>query len=321
MKRRIIGVWTAFLCLWLLPNTVHGAHLIPVGEVVGLELTSDCVTVAAFDETLGIPAQKAGLQIGDQLLKIDGCTIHCAQDVEKALAHSDGQVLVQVLRSDREHELSVTPQITRDGPRLGVYLRQGITGVGTVTFYNPDTGSLGTLGHGISTSKGELAEMTSGSVYRAKVLSVKQGKRGQPGQLRGGITETTPVGTLSKNTTSGVFGSVSTPWQGDLLETAAPEQVKPGNATILSTISGSTPQEYSVEILKIYPTNQAEGRNMLIKVTDPSLLKATGGIVQGMSGSPIIQDGKLVGAVTHVLVNDPTTGYGIFIENMLDAAA
>jgi stage IV sporulation protein B len=136
-------------------------------------------------------------------------------------------------------------------------------------------------------------------------------------------TVDTPVsiGELTANTARGVFGKSSTGWQGQLLETADADAVRTGNATILSTVSGNEVREYSVEILKLYPKARSSGRNMMIKVTDPTLLEATGGIVQGMSGSPIIQDGKLVGAVTHVLVNDPTTGYGIFIENMLDAAA
>ncbi len=322
MKRTIVRLGAVLLSLWLLSSTAHGASfLVPVGQVVGLELCNDCVSIAAFDETLGVAAQKTGLQIGDELLKIDGQTIDCAEDVHQALTHSDGQVLLKILRNDREQELSITPQITRDGPRLGVYLRQGITGVGTVTYYDPETDTFGSLGHGVSTSKGELAAMTGGSLYPAKVISVKQGKRGNPGQLRGGIIGETPIGTLERNTHSGVFGKSSSNWKGEPLKTASPEEIRPGKAVICSTVIGSEPQEYSVEILKIYPGNRKDGRNMLIKITDPQLLKTTGGIVQGMSGSPIIQNGKLVGAVTHVLVNDPTTGYGIFIENMLDAAA
>lgn len=322
MKRSMAGLWAAFLCVWLLPSQVHGAqYLIPVGEVVGLELSNDCVSIAAFDDTLGTAARDAGLQIGDEILNIDGAPVDTAQDVRQALEHSDGQVLLRVLRGSEKHELSVTPQVTKEGPRLGVYLRQGITGVGTVTFYDPASGEFGTLGHGVSTADGKLVEMTAGKVYEAKVLSVKPGVKGEPGQLRGSVSDTVPRGNVEKNTPQGVFGTVEEGWKGQPLEIASADQIKPGKATIRSTISGSTPQEYSVEILKIYPNSRQEGRNMLIKITDPALLNTTGGIVQGMSGSPIIQDGKLIGAVTHVLVNDPQTGYGIFIENMLDAAA
>ena len=322
MKRSMTGLCAAALCLWLLPFGVHASRqLVPVGEVVGLELSNDCVSIAAFDDALGTAARDSGLQIGDELLNIDGCDIDCAQDVRQALERSDGQVLLRVLRKNQEHELSLTPQVTKEGPRLGVYLRQGITGVGTVTYYDPDSGEFGTLGHGVSTADGKLVEMNSGKVYEAEVLSVKPGARGEPGQLRGGVSNTEPLGTVEKNTPQGAFGTVEQGWDGKCLQTASPEQVKPGKATIRSTVSGSTVQEYSVEILKIYPNSRREGRNMLIKVTDPALLDATGGIVQGMSGSPILQDGRIVGAVTHVLVNDPTTGYGIFIENMLEAAS
>jgi stage IV sporulation protein B len=163
--------------------------------------------------------------------------------------------------------------------------------------------------------------MDAGSVYAAKVASVRKGKAGKPGQLVGAVTAADPTGTLAKNTSQGVFGSVGAAFTGKAMPVASQNQIKAGSATILSTVNGQQPQAYSVEILKIYASCGNSERNMLLRVTDPALLETTGGIVQGMSGSPIIQDGKLVGAVTHVLVNDPTTGYGIFIENMLDAAA
>ena len=322
MKRSLTGLWAGFLCVCLLPTSVQASqYLIPVGQVVGLELCNDCVSIAAFDDRLGSAARDSGLQIGDEILTIDGCTVDSAEDVRRALAQSDGQILLSVRRNEKTHELSMKPGITKEGPRLGVYLRQGVTGVGTVTYYDPDTGDFGTLGHGVSGSNGEPVPMTSGQVYEASVLSVKPGARGEPGQLRGGVSNRDPLGTLKKNTPQGVFGTVEQGWEGTPLETASVREIKTGKAKIRSNVSGCSVQEYSVEILKIYPNSSKEGRNMLLKITDPALLGTTGGIVQGMSGSPIIQDGKLVGAVTHVLVNDPTTGYGIFIENMLDAAA
>ena len=150
---------------------------------------------------------------------------------------------------------------------------------------------------------------------------MRKGISGQPGQLVGQVEDRSPLGELMCNTGRGVFGKTEAGWQGKALPIGEGSQIRTGEATILSTVKDSTVREYSVEILKIYPKANQTGRNLLLKVTDPALLEATGGIVQGMSGSPIIQDGKLIGAVTHVLVNDPTTGYGIFIENMLDAAA
>jgi len=163
--------------------------------------------------------------------------------------------------------------------------------------------------------------MVSGSAYQASVVSVRKGACGNPGQLMGTLQDAEPIGSLYKNTSRGIFGITDKGWSGDLMPLGSAKDVRTGAATIRSTVQGNSVQEYSVEILKVYPNTGATGRNILLKITDPQLLNITGGIVQGMSGSPIIQDGKLVGAVTHVLVNDPTTGYGIFIENMLDAAA
>ena len=322
MKKIMNRILAAALCLWLLPAEAFAARtLIPVGQVIGLELKTDVVCVAAFDEKLGSEAKAAGLCVGDEILDIDGKTVDSAADVSQALAQSDGQVRLRILRGGREHQLSLQPRITTDGPRLGVYLRQGVTGIGTVTWYDPDTGAFGSLGHGVNDGKGRLVDMRSGNVYPASVLSVKRGKAGEPGQLRGGVDCPQALGVLKKNTRQGVFGTVQSGWDGQAVEVASVEEIRTGQATIRSTVCGKEVRDYSVEILKLYPEKRQEGRNMLIKVTDPALLEATGGIVQGMSGSPIIQDGKLVGAVTHVLVNDPTTGYGIFIENMLEAAA
>ena len=320
MKKLVIAAMAA-LTIWVMPGSVLAASLIPVGRVIGLEVGSNQVCVAEFDAKLGKAARDAGLQVGDEILQINGVTIDSAEDVHGALSQAKGRVELTVLRKNKQLQLWVTPNLTKDGPRLGVMLRQGVTGIGTVTYYDPATGKFGSLGHGVSSSDGELVEMTGGNAYGAGVVSVVKGKAGQPGQLRGSITGKEAIGDLEKNTSRGLFGTADSGWQGKTLETAENHEIKCGKATILSTVAGNEPREYSVEILKLYPNNRSQGRNMVIRVTDQRLLEATGGIVQGMSGSPIIQNGKLVGAVTHVLVNDPTTGYGIFIENMLDAAA
>ena len=317
--KKLVNHFIFIFVLLSLTTEVMAASLIPVGQVIGLELSQGSVTVAAFDDSLSA-AKKAGLQIGDEIRAVDGHAITCAEDIRQALDHSDGAVKLTVRRGDREQTLSMEPAITADGPRLGVYLRQGITGIGTVTWYDPSTGTFGTLGHGVGDSKGNLLTMRKGTAYPASVVSVQKGKAGAPGQLKGALTGDRLLGTLSRNTSQGVFGVTGTPFRGDALECATFDQVHTGQATIRSTVSGTEPRDYSVEILKIYPESRPDHRNLLLKVTDPALLQATGGIVQGMSGSPIIQDGKLVGAVTHVLVNDPTLGYGIFIDNMLDAA-
>ena len=307
--------------LLLTPQSVSAAQLlIPVGEVIGMELKDNSVTVAAFDPGKNNPAQKGGMEKGDRILTIDKKKITCVADVRTALEKSDGTVDATVLRQGKEKHLHLTPAITTQGPRLGIYLKEGVTGVGTVTFYDPQTGDYGALGHGVNQSDGSLLSMKEGNAYDANIVSVRKGKIGTPGQLLGSLNPEKPLGQLDKNTPQGVFGKVQNRWRGEALPVAAACDVHTGAATIRSCI-GNQVQEYSVEILKIYPAGNHADRNLLLHITDPALLDTTGGIVQGMSGSPIIQDGKLIGAVTHVLVNDPTTGYGIFIENMLDAAA
>lgn len=320
MKRKITTWALAFASLYCMSFTAHAAdYLIPVGRVIGLELYNDTVTVAAFDDAL--PAgREAGLKIGDEILAIDETAVDSAEDVRRALNRSDGTVDVRISRNGQEQSICVTPAITTAGPKLGVYLRQGITGLGTVTYYDPDTDCFGTLGHAVSDGEGKLLEMTRGNAYPATVVSVQRGKAGQPGQLKGSLSSDQLLGVLSDNTSRGVFGTARDAWTGEAIPVASCDEIRTGEATIRSTVCDGEPQDYSVEILKIYPRSRTDGRNMLIKVTDPNLLQATGGIVQGMSGSPILMDGKIIGAVTHVLVNDPTMGYGIFIQNMLEAA-
>jgi stage IV sporulation protein B len=322
MKKFTMRICIILLCVCVCGVPAWGAeYLIPVGQVIGLELRDNTVTVAAIDEQLGTNAKAAGLCAGDKILAIDGRKISCAEDVRLALQSSQGTVALKLQRKNKLHTVIFQPQITADGPKLGIFLKEKVTGIGTVTWYDPETKSFGTLGHGVSGPDGKLVQMTGGNAYCANVVSVTRGKAGKPGQLRGSLSSKEPVGQLTANTDQGLFGTCREGFSGTPLPVAQPADVKTGPATIYSTIAGTSVREYSVEILKVYPHTRTGDRNLVIRVTDPALLAATGGIVQGMSGSPIIQDGKLVGAVTHVLVNDPTTGYGIFIENMLDAAA
>ena len=303
MKRQLYTIAFAILFLFLLPIGADAAQLlIPGGQIIGLQLQNGSVTVAAFDDCLGSAARDAGLKIGDEILSIDGCNVSCAEDIRTALKNGSSQVTLSVRRSGKPHSLDMTPQQTKDGPRLGIHLKQGITGIGTVTWYDPDSGLFGTLGHGVNDSKNGLLKMTSGNAYDAQVISVKKGACGEPGLLKGSAEPLDICGTLLRNTPQGVFGTTKQGWRGEPLPVANFDEIQPGTASIRSTVSGSTVQEYSVEILKIYPEDRPDGRNFLLKVTDPVLLSKTGGIVQGMSGSPIIQDGKLVGAVTHVCV-------------------
>ena len=321
MKRTLSSIAFAMLLIIILPLHARAARLlVPMGNLIGLQLSDDTVMIVAFDDVLGGNARHAGLKIGDQLVQLEDHPIRSTQDVRNILDHCDNNVDITIRRGGKLHTFAVEPNETSEGKKLGIHLRQGIAGIGTITWYDPENGTFGALGHGVSTPKGSLLAMTSGNAYHARIQSVLRGKSGEPGQLRGASDAAFPCGELFRNTPQGVFGITRERWLGEPLPVAGHEEMHPGPATIRSTVSGSSVQEYSVEILKIYPKDRSDNRNLLIRVTDPILLNTTGGIVQGMSGSPIIQDGKLVGAVTHVLVNDPTRGYGIFIENMLDAA-
>ena len=293
---------------------VAAAELIPGGQLVGLRLEDGTVRVAGFDAQVGQSAKAAGLQVGDRLVTVAGQQVTSPEAVQQALANCGETLELTVVRDGKVKTLQLKPTITADGPRLGIYLRQGISGLGTVTYYTTD-GSFGALGHGVVDGSRPV-KFEKGTVCGVQLLSVRKGKVGEPGQLLGALLDTT-LGQTVKNAPQGIFGQLTAP-SSETIETGAAHV---GAATIRSTVDDEGVQEYSVEILKLYPKSKDGCRNLLLKVTDQQLLEKTGGIVQGMSGSPIIQDGKLIGAVTHVLVNDPTTGYGIFIENMLDAAA
>lgn len=308
-------VLAAFLCLS--PVNARGQTLlVPGGQAIGLQLRDDTVTVAAYDESC-TAGREAGLKIGDQIESVNGISVTTGQDVVAALTGAEGAATVTVRRDGRQRQLT----IPLEAGRLGVYLRQGISGIGTVTFSDPATGTFAALGHGVSTPRGTLLEMVSGSACQVVLQDIKRGRPGDPGQLRGKAEADQLLGILTRNTPQGVFGRLEGGLPGTPLPVAAYSDLHTGDAAIRCTLDDTGVQEYSVEILKIYPENRSTSRNLLLKVTDEALLQKTGGVIQGMSGSPILQDGKLIGAVTHVLVNDPTTGYGIFIENMLDAAS
>ena len=322
MKRVRTAIAAAMFYLFLLPTGVQAAELlIPGGQIVGLQLENDTVTVAAFDDALGQNARKSGLQIGDELLTINGTPVRSAEDVRCCLDASEADVTLTIARKGRQHALRITPKLTDEGKKLGIYLKQGIAGIGTITWYDPQTHVFGTLGHGVNDGRGKLLRMTQGTAFHAQVMSIKKGTCGEPGQLKGSAETFRPWGTLLRNTAQGVFGTTTEPFSGKAIPIADYDEVHTGKASIRCAVENGSVQEYSVDIIKIYPQDRPDNRNFLLKVTDPALLAATGGIVQGMSGSPILQNGRIVGAVTHVLVNSPDTGYGIFIENMLEAAS
>ena len=286
--------------------------LVPVGEVVGLSLAEGTVTVVAFDEELGAAARDAGLQVGDEIVAMDGTAIDSAADLHDALGHSDSTVVLTLNREGKTRQLKLSPATTRDGPKLGVYIREVVTGIGTVTYYDPETGTFGALGHGVSRRDGTLAPMRSGNGYEATVVGVRAGQAGKPGQLRGAVSGGSAIAALEKNTSFGVFGA-GVSWKGEALPVAQAGEVRPGEAQILSNISGDAVETFSVEILRVFRGPSSNGRDLMLEVTDQKLLSTTGGIVAGMSGSPILQDGKIVGAVTHVCVwMIPTTSPTMF---------
>ena len=204
------------------------------------------------------------------------------------------------------------------GWKLGLYLRDGISGIGTVTFYDPETGLFGALGHPVNDSEtGVMLPLSEGLITSATIASVQKGENGAPGELHGCFDVSARLGSILYNTPYGIFGYFDTAPEGDALETAPENEIRTGPAAILVQVEGSETQEFDVEICRIYRGGE---ERLMVRVTDPELLDLTGGIVQGMSGSPILQNGRLIGAVTHVLLSDPTRGYGVTIDSMLRAA-
>ena len=226
---RSAGLWLMILAV--LPLQTEAARLlVPVGTVIGLQLQNDTLTVAAYDDLFGEAARSAGLKIGDEIVEIDGCSVSCAEDVRRTLEGAAAPVKLTVRRGNKMASVNLTPKHTENGPRMGVYLRQGISGIGTVTFYDPETGLFGTLGHGVSDSAGKLLQMTGGEAWDASVISVKKGKSGDPGQLKGSVEGAGSFGTLIRNTPQGVFGTTQYGWQGESISTAEYEEIRPGPA-------------------------------------------------------------------------------------------
>lgn len=309
-----------------------GRTLIPIGRAVGIKLFSDGVMVvglADVDTGSGSqnPAKTCGLREGDIITHINSEEVDSIEEVQSILQDLSGEKMsIRAVRGGQE--LQMTAQAVKcsadDSYRLGAWIRDSMAGIGTVTYYDPQTRTFGALGHGVSdVDTAQLMPLQSGSIMYAEVSDVKRGAAGAPGELRGAFQVERDLGDLYANTGCGIFGTLTDEALAGGLEAlpvAARNEVKTGKAVIRSNIAGDRVEEYEVEITHIYPDSGGEGRDLMLKVTDPRLIQQTGGIVQGMSGSPIVQNGKLVGAVTHVLVNDPAQGYGILAESMLQAA-
>ncbi|MCD7733143.1 MAG: SpoIVB peptidase [Oscillospiraceae bacterium] len=300
--------------------------LIPGGSPVGVKLLTEGVMVVKTAEvTEGVsPASEAGIMAGDNILSANGEELNSSARLSEIIENSDGEPIVfKIMRNGRSSTVTVTPVYseTEGVYKAGLWIRDSTAGVGTLTFIDPETGIFGALGHPISDSDTlTTLPLGSGEIVDVVITGYDKGERGCPGELYGTFVSGLASGTIELNCEQGIFGTMTYPSRQEAIPIAYKAEVKTGPATILTTIDGSTPQEFEVEIERVTLSSAAKSKNIIIKVTDSELLEKTGGIVQGMSGSPIIQDGKLVGAVTHVFVSDPTRGYGIFIENMLDAA-
>lgn len=295
------------------------------GVPFGLKFLTKGVSIVGFEGEQNNTAFKAGLRLHDTIIKADGRELTSASDLTKYVEECGGRAIkLTYLRAGKEFSTSVNPTFSESEKKytLGIWLKDSGAGIGTITFVTED-GTFGGLGHGVcETDTGELIEMTNGQVLGVTVSGVIKGQRGTPGELRG-YFNSSKVGKILKNTDCGVFGvltAIPEVITGKAYSIGLRSEVQEGAATLLCTLDGNVREEYSIAISDI--NRSANGNKCFtVKITDERLIAASGGIVQGMSGSPIIQNGKLIGAVTHVLINDPTIGYGIFIENMLTQTA
>ena len=306
--------------------------LIPGGMPIGIYMKTDGVLVLDTDEIEGkdgkeySPAEHI-IKEGDYIVGLNGKEVSSKRALIEAVKEvGNSDVILQIRRNEEILETKIKPILCEDDIyRLGIWVRDSVQGLGTVTYLTDDN-EFAALGHGIhDIDTNDLLDMKSGKVYETKILRIKKGEKGNPGGMEGVIVYNrfNVLGTINKNTEVGIFGKFDDASrvadEMEPVETCSKKNVEMGPAVIRCTIDGEL-EEFDIEIVKINYFTKDANKGMTIKVTDKRLLDRTGGIVQGMSGSPIIQDGKLVGAVTHVLVNDPTRGYGIFIENMLEAA-
>ena len=296
--------------------------LVPCGTPFGIKIKTDGALVTGMGDIDGnsSPARLAGIKTGDVIKTVNGIIIEKSGDITQAVQLGTNSTIVELIRDDRELTLSVNPVKSDkdDLYRLGVWVRASSAGIGTLTFYEPERGVFGGLGHGVcDVDTGRILPLSKGEAVSVTISGIIKGRPGDPGELSGSFLSKVPIGIIEQNTELGVFGTMN---YAPTLEAGIPmafkQEVKVGAAKILTTVSGSNPKEYDIFIERLDYSESNKIKNMVIRITDDELIGKTGGIVQGMSGSPIIQNGKLAGAVTHVFINDTTRGYAIFAENM-----
>lgn len=305
--------------------------VIPVGNVAGIKLYTNGVLVVGMSEIQGVdskkykPYENSGIQEGDRIISVNNNLISNTEDLIKNVNLSNGNnVNIKYIHEQETKECSIKPVETSNKEyKLGLWVRDSAAGIGTVTFYEPKTQSFGALGHGITDIDTEkLIDISSGEFVTAKILNIVKGEEGIPGRIQGTVENQQKIGTINKNTKFGIYGRVDdisslkidTSKEMDL---ALRDEINLGKATMMCSLENDNVQEYEIEIEKIYKNNNSNNKSMLIKVTDQRLLEKTGGIIQGMSGSPIIQNGKFIGAITNVLVNNPKEGYAVFGDIMI----
>lgn len=305
--------------------------LYPGGQPLGIKLNTKGALVIALSDIqtnngLISPGAKAGIEIGDSILKINNEEINSSEDVATFVNRCNGEeILITIKREKSTMDVKLKPVkcLDDDKYKIGLWVRDSTAGVGTLTFYDEKSKRFGALGHPITdVDTGNIMSISNGEIISSNIVSVRKGERGNPGELRGIFTdENNSLGNIEYNTECGIFGkgnnSLLNGVYNNPLPIASRDEIKLGKAQILTTIEGNEPKFYDIEIEKLLPQNEPGSKSMVIKITDEEFLSKVGGIVQGMSGSPIIQNGKIIGAVTHVLINKPDTGYGIYIDWML----
>ncbi|MCI8623676.1 MAG: SpoIVB peptidase [Provencibacterium sp.] len=307
-------------------QVVDRKSVVPCGIPFGIKMFTEGVIVVGMSdvdtpEGLMNPAKQCGIQIGDIVTSINGKRVESNEQVGALVQSSGGVPLnLTVKRDSKTFSALLTPvRSSIDGQyKAGIWVRDSSAGIGTMTYYDPKSGCYAGLGHAVCDVDTQLVmPLYSGEIVRASISGISPGHAGTPGELKGMFVESSAMGTLEINNETGVFGKLygSYPYH-QPVQMAHSYEVEKGPASILCTVEGETPSLFSIQIDRINTSSDAGTRNMVISITDPALLAKTGGIVQGMSGSPILQNGKLVGAITHVFVNDPTRGYAIFAENM-----
>ena len=309
--------------------------LVPGGQSVGVRMDVRGVLVVGLEEIESEIGEKinpglvSGLQIGDTILSINGTKVSSADEVQTLVNEIRDTVKLKVKRNGQKITVTVKPVLSKkDGLyKLGIWVKDKTAGIGTLTYYDPANNTFGALGHGIvDVETNSILPVESGQLLQSQVQEVKEGRDGSPGEIRGIFYHPSdPLGELQKNCRFGVFGkaskAISNPMYNDPIPVGTQDQVEKGKAYILSTLSNNEIHKYEVQIERIKRQKEPDDKSMIIRVTDPELIEESGGIVQGMSGSPIIQNGRIVGAVTHVFVNDAKRGYGIFIQWMLEESA